>query len=139
MQKQSPKSLKWYRFRQNNSGGHFILNDKVCAEIYIEAESPAVANRKAEDIGIYFDGVNKGIDCECCGDRWSCCDSYDKPVDKIEDIEVRLPFNFKGTPLSEMEEVYYLSNKALYRLYFDDGTVKAYTDLARSDAIDLLK
>ena len=28
------------------------------------------ANTKACDIGIYFDGVANGADCECCGDRW---------------------------------------------------------------------
>ena len=26
--------------------------------------------RLAEDIGLYFDGVEQGMDCSCCGDRW---------------------------------------------------------------------
>ena len=27
---------------------------------------------------VYFDGVEKGIDCECCGDRWDKIDIFDK-------------------------------------------------------------
>ena len=37
---------------------------------YIYALSKEAANRTAQDKGLYFDGVEKGIDCECCGDRW---------------------------------------------------------------------
>ena len=28
----------WYEFNQNNSGGSFVVDDKVCHRIYIEAE-----------------------------------------------------------------------------------------------------
>lgn len=28
------------------------------------------ANARAKGIGLYFDGVDDGRDCECCGDRW---------------------------------------------------------------------
>jgi hypothetical protein len=51
---------------QNNSGGSFI-GSKV---IIIEANSVEEANSIAESHGIYFDGVDTGADCECCGDRW---------------------------------------------------------------------
>ena len=61
---------KIYRFDQNNSFGHFIINDAVCPRVYITAKNPKEANKKAESIGIYFDGVSKDIDCPCCGDRW---------------------------------------------------------------------
>lgn len=65
-------NLKWYRFGQNNSGGRFVVNDKVDADVYIQTTSAKEANRVAEDVvGIYFNGVSDGIDCECCGDRWS--------------------------------------------------------------------
>lgn len=63
--------MNWYEFPQNNSGGRFITDDKVCHLIYIQAESEEEAIEKAEELGCYWDGVNKGIDCPCCGDRWS--------------------------------------------------------------------
>jgi hypothetical protein len=28
------------------------------------------ANDKALELGIYFDGCYKDVDCSCCGDRW---------------------------------------------------------------------
>lgn len=59
-----------YLFSQNNSGGYFVIDDKLCPRVYIKAVSAEEANKKAEEIGIYFDGVAKDIDCPCCGDRW---------------------------------------------------------------------
>lgn len=61
----------WYEFDQNNSGGFFVCDDKVCATVWIEADSINEACTKAEELGIYFYGVDDGIDCPCCGDRWS--------------------------------------------------------------------
>lgn len=61
---------KFYEFTQNNSGGSFITNDKVCHRLFIEADSASEANSIAEDLGVYFDGVEYGDDCSCCGDRW---------------------------------------------------------------------
>jgi hypothetical protein len=60
----------WY-FHQNNSGGSFIINEHVAELVIIEANSELDAIDKGMDVGIYFDGCAKGIDCECCGDRWS--------------------------------------------------------------------
>lgn len=60
----------FYEFNQNNSGGDFIVNDEVCHRLIIEAENEEDAISKAEDLGCYWDGVSKGIDCPCCGDRW---------------------------------------------------------------------
>lgn len=61
----------FYSFDQNNSGGYFDVDDKVCHRIYIEADSEEEAIEKAEYLGCYWDGVESGIDCPCCGDRWS--------------------------------------------------------------------
>jgi hypothetical protein len=61
----------YYEFRQNNSGGHFEESEDVGITVIIEACCFAEAKEKAEEIGIYFDGVQKGMDCPCCGDRWS--------------------------------------------------------------------
>lgn len=61
----------FYLYDQNNSGGSFEVDDDVAHRVIIEAVSAAKANKKAKSVGIYFNGVEKGIDCECCGDRWS--------------------------------------------------------------------
>jgi hypothetical protein len=53
-------------YSQNNSGG-FFTGPKTIAVI---ADTPKQANELALVQGVYFDGVNKGLDCECCGDRW---------------------------------------------------------------------
>ena len=69
---------KWYHFRQNNSGGFFYTDDErgIGPHVWIEALSPEDANGRAENLGIYFDGVERGNDCECCGDRWDPASSY---------------------------------------------------------------
>ena len=62
----------YYHFRQNNSGGSFHFDDRgITINVIVEAESERVAIARAEDIGLYFDGCEKGMDCDCCGDRWS--------------------------------------------------------------------
>lgn len=68
----------FYLFDQNNSGGSFIVNDKVCHRLFIEADCGGDALEIAESLGCYWDGVSKGIDCPCCGDRWS---SYYDEID----------------------------------------------------------
>lgn len=50
---------------------------------------------------VYFDGVEKGIDCECCGDRW----------DKIDISDIRKIFIFENK--KEFEEA--LKNNELER------------------------
>lgn len=62
--------VKYYLFKQNNSGGRFIEDYMVAPFVAIEANSASLANTLAEKNGIYFDGVKNGIDCPCCGDRW---------------------------------------------------------------------
>jgi hypothetical protein len=58
---------KTFTYHQNNSGGYFNGPESVTIEAYNEED----ADRKAEESGlVYFDGVEQGIDCECCGDRW---------------------------------------------------------------------
>lgn len=64
---------KFYRFRQNNSGGVFDIDDQrgIGPIVFIEADNALEADDRAENKGIYFDGVENEQDCECCGDRWS--------------------------------------------------------------------
>jgi len=61
----------FYTFSQNNSGGSFEVTDSVAEYVVVEANDLTHAIERALAIGIYFDGVNAGLDCECCGDRWS--------------------------------------------------------------------
>lgn len=80
-------STKFYIFDQNNSGGYW---DKVLGyKVIIEAENPRQANKLAEVMGIYFNGVDNGMDCECCGDRWCEVDEYDaiEPENLAEELE----------------------------------------------------
>lgn len=62
----------FYLFVQNNSGGVFDYDakDGVGINVAFEANSEKEAIERAKDV-IYFNGVEDGIDCECCGDRWS--------------------------------------------------------------------
>ena len=51
--------------------------------VIVEASSHDEANRIAEDIGLYFNGVEDGRDCDCCGERWypACeVDGQDTPL-----------------------------------------------------------
>lgn len=61
---------RFYEFSQNNTGGSFVTDSKLCHRLFIEADSVRDAIDKAEDLGCYWNGVEEGYDCECCGDRW---------------------------------------------------------------------
>jgi hypothetical protein len=80
------ETTKFYRFSQNNSGGSFVTNDKLCHRLFIEAESYQQAKEKAEGFGVYYNGVADGHDCDCCGDRWY--DSEEEIKDYTEDYPV---------------------------------------------------
>jgi hypothetical protein len=64
--------VKFFEFRQNNTGGSFEFDADagISVHVIIEADSGEDANRRAKLIGLYFDGVDEGQDCPCCGDRW---------------------------------------------------------------------
>lgn len=87
---------KFFKYRQNNSGGSFDINDAtgIGPIVWIEAEGEAHADDRAESIGIYFDGVDKGFDCPCCGDRWS--ESWRGGKDKVE-IDSKYDFMWHDT------------------------------------------
>lgn len=58
----------FYGYDQNNSGGTYST---PIIQLWVEADSPQEADQLAQRHGVYFDGVDLGLDCECCGDRWS--------------------------------------------------------------------
>ncbi len=107
------RKTKFFTFDQNNSGGSFVRNDHVDAYVIIEATDMDDANRRAESIGIYFNGVRDGYDCGCCGDRWS------------------EQWNEKGTP----NPTVYGKDVSIYKpitnwgdaiVHYTDGTKKIY-------------
>ena len=67
----------FYTFHQNNSGGKFEVDKTIKHYVVIEADNANEANTFAEYLGIYFDGVEDGYDCPCCGDRWCRVDESD--------------------------------------------------------------
>lgn len=64
--------MSFFLFRQNNSGGSFDISDAagIGPCVWVEAADTAHANLIAQQLGIYFDGVEEGRDCVCCGNRW---------------------------------------------------------------------
>lgn len=70
----------FFDYTQNNTGGNFTVDKKLCHRILIEADSQEKANIIAKDMGIYFNGVSLGRDCECCGDRWYIPDKIIFPL-----------------------------------------------------------
>lgn len=67
-----PVESRFWVYRQNNSGGSFDFHrGAISTYVIIEATSLYQANGIASGVGIYFDGCLKGLDCDCCGDRWS--------------------------------------------------------------------
>jgi hypothetical protein len=107
--------MKFYTFIQNNSGGHFI-GPRI---VIIRANSMDEALSKAEvETDIYFDGCSKGIDCSCCGDRWSeYCQESDEPSYygsnlSIEDYENMKTYDFGK--ISSAPDSWHKESKVLY-------------------------
>jgi hypothetical protein len=64
--------MAFYTYNQNNSGGSFDFDaDRgISHYVIVEADGEYEANSRAQDIGLYFNGIESGYDCDCCGDRW---------------------------------------------------------------------
>lgn len=105
--------MKFFNYRQNNSGGSFILDEDIRIQVIVEAESAEEADRLAESHGVYFDGCATGYDCSCCGDRWS--ESWDDGTD--------VPQHYGDPYVDEVEDY----NDAIAVVYYKDGTRKYFT------------
>lgn len=117
--KRQPKKQKqslFYHYSQTNSFGIFDrYSDKgIGPDVIIEAYSAESANKRAKKIGIYFDGVEKGIDCPCCGDRWS--KAYDDNKGTINPT-------INNKALDEIESGY--SREEVY-IHYIDGRIECY-------------
>lgn len=64
---------KFFTFNQNNSFGTFKYDKEkgITRAVIIEAVDVDDSVNRAENIGLYFEGISDGIDCPCCGDRWT--------------------------------------------------------------------
>jgi hypothetical protein len=84
--------MPFFEYQQNNSGGGFDFDtdEGISVIVIIEAPDADTADFKAQRIGIYFDGIDDGRDCDCCGDRWYSTYGEGHPV----------PSHY-GTPLTE--------------------------------------
>ena len=100
--------LKWFCFRQNNSGGHFVVDDVQAHDVYVQAATADEAwNRIKDQLDYSY--------CHCCGERWSNWldddDGCDVPTKYDEVMWNRKPDNW-------------FNDEA--RLHFYDGRVTAY-------------
>lgn len=57
---------KFFSFSQNNSGGHFDVDENVCHTVIIEAVNENHAKSLFEPMIVF-----QSSSCPCCGDRWS--------------------------------------------------------------------
>jgi hypothetical protein len=106
----------FYIYDQNNSGGGFTVDEDVTYNVIIEADSADEANRKAEEIGIYFDD-NYEYDCECCGTRWSRAWSN-------EGEETPMIY---GDAVEDYYEAWVKGGEPYAHVYYKDGTKRSYT------------
>ena len=100
-----------YVYWQNASGGYFkeirktykdnmlILPVKCMEATTHSYEHLAVADKKITPNEVYFDGVEEGLDCPCCGDRWSRLDEWDEKekiyiYENLEEFEKSKPGRF---------------------------------------------
>lgn len=105
----------FYHFNQNNSGGWCHNDEDLCHHVIIEAENASEANARAEGLGIYFDGVENGRDCECCGDRWY-------PVWGQGDDEPQI----HGEHPATYDELFVEPGEVFCRVFYIDGRVAEF-------------
>lgn len=113
--------MPFFEYSQNNSGGGFDTDHDggLSHYVIIEADSAEEANRKAGDIGLYFDGEG---DCPCCGNRWyPAWDGSDGDV---------VPSHY-GTPIQDVAfgegpNRKWIKDGPEAYVHFKDGKVQGY-------------
>jgi hypothetical protein len=106
--------MKFFTFRQNNSGGFFLGPAQY---VIIQAVDADQADNLALDVGLYFNGVVGNQDCDCCGDRWTCQygddDGSDTPM-------------IYGTPAADYVRGHRADGQPKAVVYYKDGTTTTY-------------
>jgi hypothetical protein len=109
--------MAFWTYIQNNSFGRFDVDEKIANAVIVEAASRELADERAEQLGIYFDGCDAGRDCNCCGDRWSRQQKHEG--DSVPSLY--------GDPLHVTDwygfEDHLVSRSGGVRLHFADGRV----------------
>ena len=98
----------FYHFDQNNSGGEF---HGPARNVFIEALDSGHANQIAESIGIYFDGVDMGYDCPCCGNRWNPVYRYESM--SFEDVTTFIQTRSYADDRMVFAAVYFLNGNVV--------------------------
>lgn len=107
---------RFYHFRQNNSGGDFVIDDNLDVNVIIEATDSNHANMIALSLGIYFEGCYTGIDCNCCGDRWNEVDETDSE---------NCPHMYGNVIIDGKIEPYFSSDKGVVgKIHYLNGIVE---------------
>jgi len=118
--------MPFFTYGQNNSGGymHFDAGAGISHYVIVEADDAKQADYKAIGIGLYFDGIEKGADCDCCGDRWCAQDSW---WNTDEGDEVPTVY---GEPVESTDLSWRSLKKGLPEVYihYADGTFKGLHD-----------
>ena len=103
--------MRFFTYRQNNSGGDFVVDDNVNVYTIIEANDSTEADMIAESVGIYFNGCEDGLDCDCCGDRWGR--AWDEGDAVPSHYGEPLPQNDAGAYIPDKDTViHYYKNKS---------------------------
>ncbi len=129
--------MSFYKWDQNNSGGSFVVNDRLTHRVVIEADTYKEAEEKAFDMGIYYNGCDMGMDCGCCGDRWHDGEEVKLPSDYSMN-DYNDPKNFmkvtgrKEIILNTLDEyLQHLTDNYGWespdaRVFYKDGSVKEF-------------
>ena len=104
------QALLWFHFRQNNSGGHFIVDEMVSEDVLIQARNATEAVTRADSI---FE--SRSDFCACCGERWSTSFVDDDDGNPVPSIY--------GEPIDTMEPGWFRKEA---RLHYFDGRVEAF-------------
>ena len=105
----------FFTYTQNNPGGRFVNNDRLCEFVIIEAGNARGADVIAEDLGIYFNGCSTGADCHCCGDRWDSAVDWD-------DLGTKEPILYGLDPAS-YRTIFGPEGIVYCRVYYANGLV----------------
>nr|DAS95696.1 MAG TPA: hypothetical protein [Caudoviricetes sp.] len=124
-----------YVYWQNNSGGYskeirktykdnmLILPVKCMEATTHSYEHLAVADKEVIPKEVYFDGVEKGLDCSCCGDRWNRLDEWDTPkkiyiYEDMSEFEKSKPGRYSYyVILSELKKSRYWQYRLITKTY----------------------
>lgn len=113
--------MSFYTYYQNNSGGSFHIDHAAGLSEYVivEANDAGHADYVAGTLGIYFDGVEQGYDCDCCGDRWFSAEYSMDAGTEVPMVYGQEAHRYKGVSWSKGPSGY---------VHYADGKVVAFGD-----------